>query len=260
MRRVQRGPAPGMVFPGAAALLFAAGVALTVKGHGAMPALPGLPMCRGGSAAAMPPMSMWLPVPGQSWAGTFAAFMAMWAPMMVAMMLPALLPVLWRYRARLDGGVRADAQAAGAGLAYFLVWMLAGVMIFAGGATLALAAARYPPLAASLPRLSAIAVLLAGLWQLSAWKAHRLACCRAVPGGAHPGAWHHGFHLGLHCNASCASHTAALLALGLMDLRVMIAVTIAITLERLAPRPEPVVRCVGVVLVLAGLTMIARAI
>jgi predicted metal-binding membrane protein len=50
-----------------------------------------------------------------------------------------------------------------------------------------------------------------------------------------------------------------LLAVGVMDLRVMGIVTIAITAERLAPAGEDAARAVGFVVVGAGLILIARA-
>jgi predicted metal-binding membrane protein len=44
-------------------------------------------------------MSMaWMRMPGQTWSGAAAAFVGMWVVMMVAMMLPSLVPMLWRYR------------------------------------------------------------------------------------------------------------------------------------------------------------------
>ena len=40
-------------------------------------------------------MSMaWMRMPGQTWPGAAASFLAMWAVMMVAMMLPSLVPML----------------------------------------------------------------------------------------------------------------------------------------------------------------------
>jgi len=72
-------------------------------------------------------------------------------------------------------------------------------------------------------------------------------------------AWRHGLRLGLHCSHCCAGLTAILLVVGVMDLRVMAAVTAAITVERLAPAGERVARAVGVVVVGTGLFLIARA-
>jgi predicted metal-binding membrane protein len=57
----------------------------------------------------------------------------------------------------------------------------------------------------------------------------------------------------------CAGLTAVLLVIGVMDVRAMTAVTAAITLERLAPEGQRMARVIGVILVAAGLAMIARA-
>ena len=101
-------------------------------------------------------------------------------------------------------------------------------------------------------------MLGAGALQVTAWKARHLACCRETPG---PGrrlaadartAWRHGVRLGLHCARCCAGPTAVLLVLGVMDLRVMAAVTAAITLERVAPRGERLARAIGLVAMGAG--------
>ena len=44
-------------------------------------------------------MSMaWMRMPGQTWPGAAASFLGMWVVMMVAMMLPSLVPMLSRYR------------------------------------------------------------------------------------------------------------------------------------------------------------------
>jgi len=40
----------------------------------------------------------WMRMPGQTWPGAAASFLGMWVVMMVAMMLPSLVPMLWRYR------------------------------------------------------------------------------------------------------------------------------------------------------------------
>ena len=41
---------------------------------------------------------MWMRMPGQTWPGAAASFLGTWTAMMVAMMLPSLVPMLWRYR------------------------------------------------------------------------------------------------------------------------------------------------------------------
>jgi predicted metal-binding membrane protein len=63
----------------------------------------------------------------------------------------------------------------------------------------------------------------------------------------------------LHCSYSCAGLTALLLALGVMDLRAMALVMLAITAERLAPAGERVARAIGAICIAAGLLLMARA-
>jgi predicted metal-binding membrane protein len=50
-----------------------------------------------------------------------------------------------------------------------------------------------------------------------------------------------------------------LLVVGVMDLRAMTVVAVAITLERLMPAGQRVARTIGVVVIAAGLFLIARA-
>jgi predicted metal-binding membrane protein len=65
--------------------------------------------------------------------------------------------------------------------------------------------------------------------------------------------------LGVHCSQCCAGLMVILLVIGVMNLRAMAIVMAAITVERLAPDGERVARAIGVVLVGAGLFLIARA-
>src|SRR5262249_10562660 len=122
-----------------------------------------------------------------------------------------------------------------------------------------------PALARAAPMAVGVVVLLAGVLQLTAWKAHHLACCREAPGRgralpADAGtAWRHGLRLGLHCSCCCAGLTAVLLVIGVMDLRAMAVVTAAITVERLAPSGERVARAIGALVSGAGVFLIARA-
>ena len=78
---------------GVSALLFAASAAVTIVWCGSMSAMGGMPMPGGWT------MSMaWMRMPGQTWLAAAASFLGMWVVMMVAMMLPSLVPMLRRYR------------------------------------------------------------------------------------------------------------------------------------------------------------------
>jgi predicted metal-binding membrane protein len=186
--------------------------------------------------------------------------------MMVAMMLPSLIPMLWRYRQAVSGtGERLGRLTTLAGLGYFLVWTVFGLLAYSIGVSLAAIEMQQPVLSRAVPWAVGVVVLLAGALQFSAWKTHHLARCREVParGRTFPAdvatAWRHGMRLGLHCAHCCSNLMAILLVIGVMDIGSMAVVTIAITVERLAPAGERVARAIGVIGVGAGLFLIARA-
>jgi len=248
-------------FFGVTALLFAASAALTITWCASMSAMGGMPMPGGWT------MSMaWMPA-GHTWPGAAASFLGMWVVMMVAMMLPSLVPMLWRYRQAVGrpGETRLGRLTALVGVGYFFVWTVFGMAAFPLGVALAAVEMQQPALARAVPIAVGVVVLLAGALQFTAWKARHLACCRAAPG---PGrtlpadagtAWRHGLRLGLHCANCCAGLTAILLVIRVMDLRAMAFVAAAITIERLAPAGERVARATGAVVIGAGLFLIARA-
>ena len=249
-------------FLGVSAVLFAGSAMVTIYWCASMSAMCEMPMPGGWT------MSMaWMRMPGRTWPGTAASFLGMWLVMMVAMMLPSLLPMLWRYRQAVGrtGTTRLGRLTALVGVGYFLVWIVLGVIAFPLGVALAALAMQQPAVARVVPIAAGMVVLMAGSLQFTAWKARQLACCREAPGlgrtlPADVGtAWRHGLRLGLHCTQCCAGLTAILLAVGVMDLRAMALTSAAIAVERLAPAGERVARGIGAVTVGAGLFLVARA-
>jgi predicted metal-binding membrane protein len=247
------------------ALVFVASAAATIAWSGSMD-MAGMPMPGGWT------MSMaWMRIPGQTWAGAAASFVAMWAVMMVAMMSPSLAPMLWRYRGAVAGAgeghgaeARLGALTALVGMAYFAVWTALGVAIYPAGAALAELEMRVPAVARIVPLAVGAVIALAGALQLTPWKARHLACCREAPG---PGrtlpadartAWRHGLRLGLDCCACCAGPVAVLLAVGVMDLRAMAIVGAVILAERVAPGGGRVAKAVGIAAIAAGFVVSAR--
>ena len=241
------------------ALLFAGSAALTSAWCTSMSSMMKMPMPGGWS------MSMtWMRMPGQSWPGAAASFLGMWMAMMVAMMLPSLAPQLWRYyrAAEAAGDARPGRLTAVVGAGFFSVWGLSGVAVFAIGSAVAQMEMRQAALARAAPIAAGLVVLLAGGFQFTELKARHLVCCRRVPPGlavTSVAAWRQGLRLGLDCNVGCAGLTAILLVTGVMDLRAMSLVTVAITAERLAADGARVARMTGYASVVAGSVMIARA-
>jgi predicted metal-binding membrane protein len=248
-------------FFGVSALLFAASATLTVVWCASMSSMGGMTM-PGDWTMSM----MWMRMPGETWTGAAASFVGMWVVMMVAMMLPSLVPMLWRYRQAIGRTTetRRGRLTALVGVGYFFVWTLFGIAAFVAGVALAAIAMHQPALARRVPIVIGVVVLIAGALQFTAWKVRHLACCTAMPGrgGALAGdagtAWRYGVYLGLHCSHCCAGLMAILLVIGVMDLRAMSVVAAAITVERLAPG-ELVARAIGAVVVGAGFFLIARA-
>ena len=244
-------------FLGVAALLFAACSAVTAVWCASMSAQGGMPMPGGWT------MSMaWMRMPGQTWLRAAASFLAMWVVMMAAMMLPSLVPMLWRYR---QAAATADTAHLGGltalvGAGYFSIWAVFGLAAFPLGFALAGVAMRLPAVARAVPTAVGAVVLIAGLLQFSAWKARQLDCCRETPGrGVRADAvtaWRYGMRLGLRCCYCCVGLTVSLLVIGVMDLRAMAVTTAAVNLERLAGKR--VARAIGAAVMAAGLALIAR--
>jgi predicted metal-binding membrane protein len=254
-------------FFGISAFLFVASTAGAIAWCSSMSAIGEMPMPGGWT------MSMaWMRMPGQTWLGAASSFLGMWVVMMVAMMLPSLVPMLWRYRQAVGRpgymGVnrRLGHLTALVGVSYFFVWTVFGMAAFPMGVSLAAIEMQQPALARTIPIAVGVVVLIAGALQLTAWKAHHLACCREAPGRgrtfpADAGtAWRLGLRLGLHCTCCCAGLTAILLVIGVMDLRAMAVIAAAITVERVAPAGERVARATGAVVVGAGVLLIAQAV
>ena len=253
---------PERTFFGVSALIFLISAAVTILWCHSMSAMGGMPMPGGWT------MSMaWMRMPAQTWPGAAASFLGMWDVMMVAMMMPSLVPMLRHYRQAMSGTAetRLGGLTALVGVGYFFVWTVFGMVVFPLGVALAALEMQQPALASAVPITTGAVILIAGVLQFTAWKAHHFACCRKAPGlgrtlPADAGtAWRHGLNLGLHCSSCCAGLIAVLLVLGVMNLRAMAVITIAITVERLAPRGERVARAIGAIAVGAGLFLIARA-
>jgi predicted metal-binding membrane protein len=249
-------------FFGVSALLFAISAGVTIVWCASMSAMGEMPMPGGWM------MSMaWMRMAGQTWPGAAASFVGMWIVMMMAMMLPSLVPMLWRYRQAVGstGETRLGRLTAIVGMGYLFVWTMFGMAAFPLGVALAAVEMQQSALAHAVPIAAGVVVLIAGALQLTAWKARHLACCRKAPGRGHTlpadagTAWRHGLRLGLHCSLCCVGLMAVLLVIGVMDLRAMAVVAAAITVERLAPAGERVARATGAVVFGAGLLLIARA-
>jgi predicted metal-binding membrane protein len=141
--------------------------------------------------------------------GSFAAFIAVWAWMMAAMMLPGAAPAVVR-RAQ-AGGVRGVPLFAGA---YLAVWALVGVAVYAV----------YRPHS---PVAAGALVIAAGVYELTPLKRHFRRRCRGGAGS--------GLAFGLCCAGSSIGLMAACVAVGVMSVPWMLVIAVVITAQKLLP-------------------------
>jgi len=202
-----------------------------------------------------------LTMPGSSsWsAGSVLVILSMWAMMMGAMMLPPALPMILTFvEVASRNGERRRAGSFVA--AYLMVWFG-----FSAAATLAQwalqAAGWVDPMIVSTSRvLTGLLLLIAGVYQFSPLKKVCLARCRTPMGfligewraGA-SGAFVMGVRHGMFCLGCCWLLMALLFAGGVMNLAWVAALSLAVAVEKLAPRGEWLAAALGLGLIAAGL-------
>ena len=197
---------------------------------------------------------------GPWWVGG-PLYMASWAVMMGAMMLPAITPMVLLF-ARVSRSRGARTSSAGPWLfvlGYVLVWSALGVPAYFGTLGLQAFVARNPDAARWLPKIGAVILLAAGIYQLSPLKNACLKHCTSplhfILYGwhdGHLGAIRMGVTHGAICAACCVGLMAVLFALGVMSLTWMAVVAIIIIAERTIAGGHLVSRITGGALALAG--------
>ena len=211
---------------------------------------------------------MWMRMPGQTWAASATSFLLMWLAMMVAMMLPSALPMLLNFRRSLGENLRnhSDTPVTLVAAGYFFVWLLIGVAVYVLGVAFALSVMHLEWFSRLVPALSGATLVAAGALQFTGWKISALrrcrdpGCCEALQ-TCNPlrASWHHGLKQGMSCFICCAAPMLALLVLGSMNLAVMIVITAVISMEKLMPTPQPIVRFSGVAIATTGAVVMTRS-
>jgi predicted metal-binding membrane protein len=193
---------------------------------------------------------------------------AMWAAMMAGMMLPSALPLLMLYARGMrnrqnvtNPAARIYAMAAG----YAAVWAM-----FSVGATvlqrlLANASLLTMMMEPAQPRVAAALLILAGIYQLTPLKDACLDLCRSPitllstrwREGA-GGAFRMGASHGLYCLGCCWALMLLLFAGGVMNLTVILALTVWVAIEKLAPFGRQSARAGAALLLALGVWMALR--
>ena len=247
--------APGVVAGGTATpslRLRAAGVlALSVLAWGALVWLVidmGHPLAQ----LTMPASPHW------SVAQTLAVW-AMWAVMMAAMMLPSALPMILAFM-NLATDAAGAARARSFVAAYLLVWC--AFSMAASAAQWGLQAVGWvdPMIVSRSAGLTAMLLLIAGLYQFSPLKRICLASCRTPMAfllgewrAGVAGAFVMGLRHGLFCLGCCWALMALLFVGGAMNLAWVAALSITVAIEKLAPHGERLAWLLGAALIATGL-------
>jgi predicted metal-binding membrane protein len=198
------------------------------------------------------------------------ALVAMWAVMMIAMMMPAAAPMILMFatihRRRAAEG-RIAVPTAIFVLAYLVVWAIFSVVAAVAQAGLHAAALLSPAMAATSPWLAGGLLIVAGMFQWTPLKRGCLAACRSplsflMTGWSEGrgGAVLMGLRHGLYCLGCCWALMALLFVAGVMNLLWVAAIAVAVLVEKVVPRGDLVGRLAGVALVVAGVLLVARGV
>jgi predicted metal-binding membrane protein len=191
-------------------------------------------------------------------------FMVTWLLMMVAMMFPAVAPMVLAHarvvRSRGEGVKPTAAFVSG----YLLVWTAAGLVPLA--AIQGLGSLPAGPAAAWLPRLAGAVLVAAGLYQLTPLKKACLRACRSPLGfilshdfgGGSPAAVRAGMSHGLFCLGCCWALMAVLAVVGLMNLAWMAILAAVFFVEKNWRHGVALSQIVGVACLLGGILVVLR--
>ena len=193
---------------------------------------------------------------------------AMWAAMMAGMMLPTIAPMLLLYGGAMrkrEGlrhpSTRIYAMAGG----YLAVWAGFSVGATALQRVLATSSLLTMMMEPAHDTAAAVLLLVAGVYQLTPLKQACLVACRSPitllstgwrEGTA--GAFRMGVSHGLYCLGCCWALMLLLFAGGVMNLAVILALTLWVAIEKLAPFGQQSARVSGALLLGAGGWLLVR--
>ena len=187
--------------------------------------------------------------------GGFVPFVLGWTAMMVAMMIPATLPLILLYRTITRQRVSASQARVGTTVllaGYIAVWAVAGLPIYG----YALTAETIGRFAAVLP---AVLLVIGGVYQFTSLKRNCHARCsnplfflmhKWKPGTA--GALRLGVLHGIDCLGCCAGLMIGLVALGMMNLALVFTAALIIFAEKTLPEGHRIAPTLGFVMIVGG--------
>ena len=202
------------------------------------------------------------PVSVMAQLGSLTLFLFGWAVMMVAMMLPAALPLILLYRTIARKRLAPGKVPVGLGallVGYVGVWTVAGLPVYA-----------YNRLAtttgASMATVPGLLLMGGGIYQFTALKHGCHTRCSnplfflmnkwrsGIRGAFRLGVLH-----GLDCLGCCAGLMLALVALGMMQVAWMLTAAVIIFVEKTLPGGHQIARPLGIVLVIGGMVLLSTS-
>jgi predicted metal-binding membrane protein len=196
-----------------------------------------------------------------------ATFLAAWGVMMAAMMLPSATPLISLYAAiqRRSPPNQRGIPAVLFTLVYLLMWLLAGVPVYAASVAVAAAAGTSSTLARLVPYGVALTLLAAGVYQFTPLKSRCLTVCQS-PLGFLMGHWRPGavgtlrmaLDHSFYCLGCCAGLMVVLVAAGAMSLPWALLIAAVVFAEKALPAGAWTARAAGAALVLLGALVVAE--
>ncbi len=195
--------------------------------------------------------------------GSVALAFAMWMIMMIAMMLPPVMPwiVLFAAMSKGHGAAQRPIIPVGAFVAgYFAIWGVYSLGAAILQVTLQQSGALRAVEIGPGSHVGGALLVAAGLFQLSPLKAACLKHCRTPLNfflsqwrGGPAGAFHMGSRHGVYCVGCCWALMGLMFALGVMNLLWMALLTLMICVEKIAARGQLLSRVFGVLFVSWGM-------
>jgi predicted metal-binding membrane protein len=189
-------------------------------------------------------------------------FMAMWIAMMVAMMFPTIAPIVLLHRMVLRRREHGPARSVVFAGGYLVVWALVGLVPLG-----VLVGFRHVSSGSTwVPRLAAVVLVLAGVYQFTLWKDACLRACRTPLtflmthdfGGGYTGALRVGISHGLYCLGCCWALMAVLFVVGLMNLAWMAGIAVIFLAEKNWRHGVGLSKVVGSAVICFGLAVLAH--
>jgi predicted metal-binding membrane protein len=217
---------------------------------------------------ASPLVGMMMPLQPSWTLGQAVAVFLMWAVMMGAMMLPSAIPSFTAHnRLRAGREPTAPVEAALFLIGYLLAWCLFSLVASALQWGLQNTGILTPMVKLNSSLVGAGILLLAGIYQLTPFKAATLTHCRNPAQALQKtwragrlGALHMGWAEGLCCIGCCWALMLVLFVGGVMSLTAIALLTLAVAIEKLAPKGVLLARLGGVGLIGWGLWLLVPAI